>query len=186
MNSGRLNDWLQVAANVGIVAGLVLVGVQLKQNSDLLKTQMMYEESNRAIDIETKVVGENGAEIWAKSITDPENLSVAEQRVIEALLWSYTEQLRATRMLAQLGLLNDEDWRQRVEADSAFYLANNYGRAWWANYSAGGDFPDDLVAAINERLSRVDTNFTGKYLKGIMDILQKQSLNDRREPELAN
>jgi len=174
VNSGKLSDWLQVAANVGIVAGLILVGVQLKQNSDLLKTQLMYEESNRAIDIETKVVGENGAEVWAKSITDPKNLSVAEQRVIEALLWSFTEQLRATRMLAELGLLNDEDWRQRVESDTAFYLANEYGLAWWANYSKGDDFPDDLVAAINDRLSRVDADFTGNYLKDIMRTLQKQ------------
>lgn len=173
MNQGKLNDWLQVAANVGIVAGLILVGFQLKQNSDLLKTQMLYEESTRAIDIETKVVGENGAEIWAKSITDPGNLSVAEQRVIEALLWSFTEQLRATRMLAELGLLDEADWRQRVENDTAFYLANDYGRAWWANYSDGGDFPDDLVAAINDRLSRVDRDFTGNYLKGIMKNLEK-------------
>ena len=107
MNYGKLRDWLQVAANIGIVVGLLLVGVQLKQNSDLLKTQLLYEESHRAIGLEIQVVGENGAEVWAKSITDANSLSLAEQRIMEALLWSFTEGLRATRMLAELGLLED-------------------------------------------------------------------------------
>ena len=104
MNSSKLSDWLQIAANVGIIAGLLLVGLQLKQNSDLLKTQLLYEESSRLVDLETQVIGEIGAEVWAKSISDPGKLSLSEQRIMEALLWSFVEQLRATRLLAELGL----------------------------------------------------------------------------------
>ena len=63
MNSSKVAGWLQVAANVGIVAGLILVGVQLKQNSDLLKTQLLYEESKRLVELETQVVGEIGPNI---------------------------------------------------------------------------------------------------------------------------
>ena len=109
MNSGKLSNWLQIAANVGIVVGLLLVGVQLKQNSNLLKTQLLYDESRRAVDLETLVVGENGAEVFAKSISDAENLSLPEQRIMEALLWSFVEQLRSTRLLTELGLLEDEE-----------------------------------------------------------------------------
>ena len=45
--------------------------------------------------VEGLLVGEEGAKVWAKSIEDPENLSLAEQRIMEALLWSYTERLRS-------------------------------------------------------------------------------------------
>ncbi len=55
MDSSRLNHWLQVSANIGIVLGLVLVGVQLKQNSDLTRIQMLYEESQRAVDLELQI-----------------------------------------------------------------------------------------------------------------------------------
>ena len=105
MDSGKLSSWLQIGANVGIVVGLIFGGVQLKQNSDLLKTQLLYEESYRAIDLETKIVGENAATVWAKSITDAKTLNLEEQRIMEAILWGFVEQLRATRMLAELGLL---------------------------------------------------------------------------------
>ena len=97
MEFTKISNWLQITANVGIVGGLLLVGVQLQQNADLLKTQLLYEESIRMVELETKVVGENAAKVWAKSLTDPRNLTLEEQRIMEALLWSYAEQLRATR-----------------------------------------------------------------------------------------
>jgi len=172
MNNSKLSNWLQIAANVGIVVGLLLVGVQLKQNSDLLKTQMLYDESRRAVDLETLVVGENGAEVWAKSISDAKNMSLPEQRIMEALLWSFSEQLRSTRLLAELGLLEDEEWRLRVRSETAFYLANDYGKAWWINYSTGNAaLPDDLIAEVNLRLSQVDENFTAGYAKAIMELV---------------
>lgn len=175
MNSGKLSNWLQIAANVGIVVGLLLVGVQLKQNSDLLKTQLLYDESRRAVDLETLVVGENGAEVWAKSISDAKNISLPEQRIMEALLWSFVEQLRSTRLLTELGLLEDEEWRLRVSSESAFYLANDYGKAWWANYSSeNSSLPDDLKAAINARLSDNDNNFTIDYFRAVMELVNEQ------------
>jgi len=187
MDQEKLNRRLQIIANLGIVAGLALVGVQLKQNSDLLKMQLLYEESQRSIDIETLVIGEDAAQVWSGSLTDPANLTLAEQRVMEAMLWSYTENLRATQMLSQQGLLKDEEWRQRVEADSAFYLANPYARAWWDNYSADSDLPHELTEAINARLARVDRDFTSQYMEAIMtELVEKQAASqDHPTAEIA-
>ena len=170
MNSSKLSDWLQIAANTGIIAGLLLVGLQLKQNSDLLKTQLLYEESKRLVDLETQVVGENGAEVWAKSISDPASLSLAEQRIMEALLWSYVEELRATRMLGELGLLDDTDWKTRVRSDTAFYLGNRYARAWWANFKEDNTvLTPDLIEEIDRRLSESPTDRTAEYMQSPMD-----------------
>ncbi len=100
----KANNWPQTITNLGIIAGLVLVGVQMKQNTDLLKTQLLYEESRRIIEQESQYIGENGAEVWAKSLTAPQDLSLAERRIMEALLWSYAEQLRSTRLIGGIGL----------------------------------------------------------------------------------
>lgn len=174
MDHEKLNRRLQIIANLGIVAGLVLVGVQVKQNSDLLKMQLLYEESQRSIGIETLVIGEDAAQVWAKSLTDAASLTLAEQRVMEAMLWSYTENLRATHMLSRLGLLEEEEWRLRVEADSAFYLANPYAQAWWGNYSADTDLPPELTDAISARLASVKRDFTSQYMEAIMTELEGQ------------
>lgn len=159
MDSSKLNSWLQVAANIGIVAGLVLVGLQLKQNSDLLRMQMLYDESHRAIELETEVVGERGAEVWARSIEEPENLTLAEIRIMEALLWSFIEQLRGTYRLAEQGLLSEEDWRKRAESEVTFYLSDPYSLAWWRNFSDDNDYlPEALRQAIDEAIATDDSH----------------------------
>lgn len=158
MDFEKLNKWLQVSANIGIVLGLVLVGLQLKQNSELARIQLLYEESNRAIELETAVVGEQAAEVWAKSIQSPEELTLAEIRIMEALLWSFMEQLRGTYRLAELGLLSDEDWRSRAESEVTFYLSDPYSRAWWRNYSIGNDgLPEELTSVVNDVIASDDT-----------------------------
>lgn len=151
MNFEKLNKWLQVSANIGIVLGLVLVGFQLKQNSELARIQLLYEESNRAIDLESQVVGEQAADVWAKSIQSPEDLTLAEIRIMEALLWSFMEQLRGTYRLAELGLLSDEDWLTRAEGEVTFYLSDPYSRAWWKNYSIGNsNLPEDVRTVVDQ------------------------------------
>ncbi|HKX56169.1 MAG TPA: nuclear transport factor 2 family protein, partial [Xanthomonadales bacterium] len=171
MDQEKPNRRRQLIANLSIVAGLVLVGVQLMQNSEVLKLQLLYEESQRSIDIETLVIGEDAAQVWAKSLTDTAKLTLAEQRIMEAMLWSYTENLRANYMLSQYGLLEEEEWRKRVETDTAFYLANPYARAWWSNYSADSDMPEPLKEAINARLAAASDDFTSEYMQAIMTEL---------------
>lgn len=165
MNASRLGNWLQVAANLGIVLGLVLVGVQLKQNSDLARIQLVYAESQSSIDLELEVVGEQGAAVWAKSIEDPENLTLEEVRIMEALLWGFAENLRGTYRLAELGLLEDEDWRSRVESEVRFYISDRYSRAWWQNYGQTSDsVPVELREAINAAIATDERSITDYIL----------------------
>ena len=172
MDFSKLNHWLQVSANIGIVLGLVLVGVQLKQNSDLTRIQMLYEESQRAVNLELQVVGERGAEVWAKSIEDPENMTLEEIRIMEALLWSFIEVQRGTYRLATLGLIEDADWKQRVQSEVSFWLADRYSRAWWENYSnESSSVPPELLNEIEARRASA-TRSTEDYIRGPMDYLE--------------
>ena len=181
----KTNNWLQIVANLGIVVGLLLVGVQLKQNSDLLRTQLLYEESDRAMQLEALLVGEDGAKVWAKAMEDPENLTLAEQRIMEALLWSYTEQLRSVRLLAELGLLDNTDWRLRVQNEAGFFYGSRYGSAWWKNFSGGNDpvLPKDLVGAVDEQLSQHSPNYTVEYIRAPLKLLNQTIKNIDSTPQ---
>ena len=166
MDFSRLNSWLQVSANIGIVLGLVLVGVQLKQNSDLARIQLLYDESRRVVEFELEMVGERAAEVWAKSIEDPENLTLEEVRIMEALFYSFIENLRGTYRLAQLGLLEDSDWRSRVESEVNFYISDPYSLAWWSEFGedSNDSVPEELRAAINAAIADDETSATDYIL----------------------
>lgn len=180
MDFEKLNKWLQVSANIGIVLGLILVGFQLKQNSDLARIQLLYEESNRALELETEVVGEQSAEVWAKSINSPEDLTLAEIRIMEALLWSFIEQLRGTYRLAELGLLSDEDWRRRAEGEVTFYLSDPYSRAWWKNYSlANNTLPEELRTVVEDVIASDDIAVKDYITQPQRTLIQElENLND--------
>jgi hypothetical protein len=167
LSTEKVNHWLQISANAGIIVSLLLVGFQLKQNSDLLSTELLYEESKRVADLEVQFIGENGAEVWAKSLTDPENLTLAEQRIMEASLWTFVEGLRASRMLADRGLLDEEDWRQRVAIESEYYFGNSYGRSWWRVFASEDNtgLPADLLDAITEAVDAASPTNTYDYTR---------------------
>ena len=128
MESNKLGHWLQVGANVGILAGLVLVGIQISQNSDLLRYQLLFEERNSAIQAERALLGENPAAVIEKSVLDPLNLSYADLRIMEAINWSFFEGVRRKYDLREL--LGDE-WKHAVKSASYLY-GTPFGRAWWS------------------------------------------------------
>ena len=170
MKLSNIGSWLQVSANLGILAGLVLVGLQMRQNSDLLKIQLSYEESSRYIQNEQVMWGESPSEVWAKSIDTPEGLTLAEQRIIESIVWANVQEWRAAYKLSTLGLMGNE-WNDRIDNEAAFLLSNRYGKAWWkANFE--NQFEDEFVQAVSAAI-KARPKRTNVYFNEIMENLEK-------------
>jgi hypothetical protein len=172
MSTGKMGNWLQIGANLGIILGLILVGFQLKQNSDLLKVQLLYEESQSFISHERQMIGENGSVVWTKSLEDPKSLTLAEIRVMDGYLYGMTEQWRASQLLNELGIL-DEEWKDRLTEEAAFYLGSPFGRAWWEVYQGDVDLPPEMFAIIEEALN-ASPDFTLTYVEEVRKALSAQ------------
>ena len=78
MNTGKFNNWLQIAANLGILIGLILVGFQMRQNSELLGAELVFMENQRLIDGARALAGEYPSSVFAKHLTNLEDLSFQE------------------------------------------------------------------------------------------------------------
>jgi hypothetical protein len=46
MNTDRLNRWLALGANVGVLIGLILLVYEVRQNSELMQAQISMERAN--------------------------------------------------------------------------------------------------------------------------------------------
>lgn len=161
MGTEKMVSWLQIGANLGLILGLILVGLQLKQNADLLRIQLLYEESQSFISHERAMIGENGADVWAKSLERPEDLTLSEMRVMEGHLYALAEQWRASHMLHELGVLGDE-WKNRIIDETGYYLGNPYGLAWWKVYSESTPLPPEMMTLIQQEL-KDSPDFTLTY-----------------------
>ena len=171
--------WLAILGQVAVVAGLVLVALQLNQNSELLRLQMIDQESQRYTVIELALTGENGAQIWQKVIEQPEELTYAEQRVAETILWTSFEAWRNSYVLHKAGLLGDE-WKIQVATQAPYYLDHTYGRAWWRNLTERSiNLPDALREVVEDSLEK-SPNAPRAYHQGVMDLVRGELEKSQR------
>lgn len=62
----RAARWIALAANIGVVLGLILVIVEVRQNAELTRTQMEQRKNDFLAEIEFSLANRESAEVWVK------------------------------------------------------------------------------------------------------------------------
>ena len=175
--------WLQLSANLAILAGLVLVIFQLRQNADLLELQILKQDVDSYIASEMMMIGENYADTWQKMIEEPENLNLAELRAIESHLWAHDiVRWRSLYDLHSKGLLDEDAWKRMVRDDLEYELAHPYGRAWWEDIKDNVvDLPPELVEFVDDGLAKASHNAPAATFDRILESAKKKQEQDQSE-----
>ncbi len=153
MESSKFGYWLQIGANVGMLIGLILVGLQMQQNSKLMELQIINDQNEAYIDGLWAAAGEQYADVWEKHLEEPENLSLSEMRVLDAGLWGPISRWATKYTLFEMGLLDSSVWKDAVRADATFLFTSAYDRAYWQVIRIGDTYPKELVDYIDARLA---------------------------------
>jgi hypothetical protein len=184
MDSDRLNRWLTLGANFGVLGGLVLVLLQMNQNEELLRVQVTNDFYESYIAAETTFSGENLPAIWQKSLEDPENLSIAEMRAMEAQTFSPLTRWINLYRLAEAGIFDGEFWRTQIELDVSYYLGSQYGRAWWEYYSEAfpaSYLPVELKDQIDKELAEASVDSALTQYREIQRIIKRNKTSSLAE-----
>ena len=136
MQTSKLADWLQIMGNFGIVAGLILVGFQIKQNSDIAHAQIVSDGFALASNTRLALAGEEPGTILAKSLTAPRELTHEEIVKLNAYLGAYWYTRVRTEYLGQSGFssLTPEEYGESVVFE---FLDTPFGAAWWKESADG-------------------------------------------------
>ena len=147
---GKLGQWLQVGANVGIFAGLVLVGLQIQQNSELTRAVLSSQHQEAWSTIDRSLQSEDFAETLAKAIEDPENLTNAEMLEMHGYFYTKLGQFARRMGLYKMGVFryHPELAISRAVRDM---FGNRFARAWWAEHHGEGWDPE-IVEIIDAAL----------------------------------
>lgn len=159
MKTEKINSWLSLGANVGVVVGLMLVAYQINQDSDLTKAQLFSDATTSMNQFNQALMGDNPSEIVAKSIETPHELTLAEMQIMDAYLISAINEIRRLDILRRSGL----DVEGSMEGIHAYYFGNNYARAWFQEYGGDGELPD-----MSKRISEADPEFVIRSLDGVL------------------
>jgi hypothetical protein len=180
MRAGKWSDWLHVLGNFAIVIGLVLVLLQMRQNEALQRVEILNQYADTYAVIESSFAGERLPEIWEKSIREPQNLTLAETRMLEAQTWAPVLRWINLYRQAEAGILSDEDWRKEVRNDAGFYFGTPYAQAWWERAGAfslqSGFLPEEIYQIVQERIDNPPEGMNPLTdYEFIMDRLRQQA-----------
>jgi len=82
MDSAKLNDWMQVVGIFAVVASLIFVGLQMRQDQEIAQAQALVDASAVVIDLNQFI--ENNKEVWIKGL-DGAELSLEDNLTFRAL-----------------------------------------------------------------------------------------------------
>ncbi len=158
----RANTWLPLVASLAILVGLVLVAIELNQNTEHLRLQLMDQIIARSNENNRALLGENPTAAIEKSVREPESLTHAEFLIVDAYLINVLSVWEGRFFLYKAGLVDAPDWKQKIEEEAAWYFGNRFAKSWWRE--SGQAFVEPEVARyIEEALQAVGDDDTYNY-----------------------
>jgi len=130
----KTSHWLNILANVGLIAGLILVAIQISQNTATIKGSAYQTWVAANLELNVAAAEENLSATIGFGSVDSSNLS--EETYIEFALWNYSlfQLIQATDYLYQTGSLDHALWKSEIDR-AAIHLRLPGVRQWW---DAGG------------------------------------------------
>ncbi len=162
MNSEKLANWLQIVGNLGILAGLIMVAVQINQNTASVKgsAYQAWVAANMELNMSFA-----GAEAISQGALDSANLTEESQAAFAMWNMSLMQMVQATDYLYRTGTL-DKNLRDKEIHRAAGHLEYPGVRQWW---DAGGktQLTPEFVELIESTTSNI-TRWTWEKGKGFV------------------
>lgn len=159
----RWTKWLTLIANLGVLVGVILVILEMRQNADLTRVAMEQRKNDLLAQIELSIAQPEMAALWVKSIRTPEALTDAESRMVEShlvalmLQWDHMLQMEAN------GLITRDHARQHILSSAPFYFGSRFGKNWW-KYEEDGWKGTRMFEIAGPVINGLDENFIAKRL----------------------
>jgi len=130
----KLNQWLTLFANVGVLAGIVFLAVELQQNTQQLKLQSYQAWQTANNEINMTMADLDLAAVASAGHQDSTRLTRENYIAYAMFHLSMLQMAQTTHYLYLQGSLDEELWRAEMDR-AAGVLSLRGVRQWW---EAGG------------------------------------------------
>ncbi len=155
MNLDKVNQWLTLLANVGVLVGIVFLAVELRNSSSAISAQTQDSIADGFITLNLATI--TNPEIgltFQKGLCEPEELTDLEATRFSMQMRALFNQFRRVYRLYEQELLDDRAWE--LYGTEAFHFMTSPGGEW--HFSAN-ELETDLRVAIesfSQRASNVN------------------------------
>ncbi len=169
LDTNRVNHWLTLAANFGVIVGIAFLVLEIRQNSDIATAQVRldYAAGWRAIDGQRQ--DEAFAEVFSRSMLSPGELSFSEVVQLDGYYTGVIDQMLSAYTASEAGLRSGqfEDVAMQVAIG---YFSNEYGQAWWRQAREAWSNPGDreFQRIMDKAIGAANKRGNQEYYEGIL------------------
>ena len=156
MDQVKSRDWLQIAGNFSVVAGLVLVAYQINQSAYFVRAELGMHGTERYLMADQIVADTGFAEVWAKSYEHPEDLTLADMIQLEAYLTSLLGNLDGDNWLWELQIY-EGTVDENIPHIANILGGNKFAMAWWDESKT--DYVPEIVSKLDQHLANQPSHF---------------------------
>jgi hypothetical protein len=158
----RLNRWLTLGANIGVLLGLLVLIVEVRQNAALSRASMEQNKNDRLAEIELNYTKPEVSAVWIKSVREPENLTDKEIRMLDGILAAVMLQWEYRFLMWNAGLTDREGARQQILNSAPYHFGSRFAKHWW-RLQADGWEGTVMMEVAGPIIDDVDENFLADY-----------------------
>ena len=151
MNQIRWKERAELLGLIAIVASLIFVGLQIRQEQVIARSQLGSETFERLTDRDLLLADPEFAKAWVKMLTSPDDLTDAEMVQINGFLGIVLNSWVRECYLMQRGVFAECSYVVRVTIG---LFGSKYAKSWWnINKPPSGatyPLPEWVDTAINE------------------------------------
>jgi len=166
MRKFDISQTISLLANFGVLAGLLLVAIQISQSTDIAKAQLENDYYLADMQLELAMMGESPVTSWVKAVYTPDEITQQDAAILDRYFNYGLIQAKRLSKMQQLGLAEDKLLQDQVDY-LAWHLGNETGRRWWAQYRAD-DADEEIVRMVDQALAAADFSQNRKYLDALM------------------
>lgn len=81
-----IGQWITATTNIAVLLSVLLLVVELRQNTELTRIQMIQDRINTNQQLESEFFNQHLSQVWVKSFRDPACMTLEEIRSMDAYL----------------------------------------------------------------------------------------------------
>jgi hypothetical protein len=131
MNTEKLNSWLGLLANIGVIAGIVILSFEIRQSTEVAISSAELDVSNMQTEFHLRLA-ENAdlARLFNVGLRNPEQLTDVEIAQFEFMVAGSFLFMEGAYKQYQRGFLPEDGWTP-YEGLIHFYMDRPLSRSWW-------------------------------------------------------
>lgn len=170
--SGNARSWIEIGSVLVLVGGLVLVAAQIRQSTEITRIQLDTSVQQNWRTVDGTRQSEGFAKVLAKSIENPQDLTLAEFFELDAYYQGVLDQLQIVAKHVETGYREDP-LEEIFQNNAEIYFGNAFAKAWVVRHFSKQSEQSDRWAQVLLAAARsVDSGGLEAKYRGVLENIK--------------